>query len=279
MPVRVYRILRIWIFAFLGLAGTPQMTGQTDNATFSAPETTSLGNPASLSENTAALFGNPAGLTTNVAPAMTAHHVNYFLLNELTRSAVGGVFPTRSGIFGVVFHQYGIESFREQKIGLSYARKFSNVLSGGVQFNYFNVRAKEYGHAGQGGVEGGLTAKISSNWRMGLHFFSPVATGSSLRQDHPAFLKFGMAFGLNPKVDVLVEIEKDLPHPARLHFGSAYRPHKKLTVRVGLQTNPGIFHFGFGSVLWEYFELNASASYHPTLGLSPGLGLNYKFKQ
>jgi hypothetical protein len=87
---------------------------------------------------------------------------------------------------------------------------------------------------------------------------------------------------------VAVETEKDLRYKPLIRAGIEYAIIEQFIVRIGYSTLPStsgsqnfnissLYSFGMGLFL-KKFEIDISSSIHQTLGWSPQVSLQYKFK-
>ncbi len=219
------------------------------------------------------LFSNQAGLVGLKKLAIVAAAEQRFLMAELQSVAVGAALPTRSGAFGLMVQSFGFEEFRQQKIGLSYARKLWNALSIGAQFDYFQTRIPEYGSRGVLTFEAGLQANISKDILIGAHIFSPAQVELAEGENLPSILRLGIAWQVSEQLIVLSEVEKHLDVPLRWKSGLSYQPVKSVTLRAGYATEPSMLFFGVGFAFGNGLQADMAGSFHQNLGFSPSAGM------
>ena len=237
-----------------------------------------MGNPVSLSEGTDGIFGNQAGMTTSESLSAQINSGNSFLSNGLNHFGFGVLVPLKSDHFGVSISQYGIKEFKEQKFGIAYARNLAKNLNVGIQFDYFQIQTDEFGNKGILSFEGGLQSQIHKNWKIGVHFLSPVQTEITSSHKLPTVFRLGTAFIPSEKVQFLVEAEKDILHPLRINSGIEYKLNNVFTMRLGIRTKPTNFNFGIGGKISEKIAFDLALSYHQILGFSPIFSVVYNSK-
>lgn len=201
-----------------------------------------------------------------------------FVLADLDLMAVAVALPTRSGTFGLGVQNFGFEEFRQQKIGLTYARPLSKMLYLGGQINYFNTRIPEYGSNGSLTFDLGLQAEISDELVLGAFIGNPAQLEFAEGENLPTVMKFGASYLPSKKVNVGFELEKDVDFPLRVRAGLEYQAAEPLTVRTGFSSDPGTFHFGLGLRLANGLVVDTAMRYHQTLGLTPSVGLRFEGK-
>ena len=74
------------------------------------------------------------------------------------------------------------------------------------------------------------------------------------------------------------EIEKEEDRPLNINAGLQYRFLPQLLARAGVSTGTSTAWFGLGLMLHS-IRIDITTSYHPQLGISPGLLLLYQFNK
>ena len=254
------------VLLFLGEMAFGQMSTVT-------PLGAGMGHATVAMQSPVALFSNQAGLTSLTKLAVVAVAEQRFLLSELQSVAIGVALPTRSGSFGFMVQSFGYEEFRQQKIGLSYARKLWSALSVGAQFDYFQTRIPEYGSRGSLTFEAGMQADVSKSLRVGAHVFSPAQVELAEGEGLPTIFRLGIAWQVSDKLVVVSELEKDIEFPFRWKNGLSYQPVKSLYLRSGYASEPSMLYFGVGFAFGNGFQADMAGSFHQALGFSPSAGL------
>lgn len=248
------------------VAAFGQMPVVTPIGTGMAHATVGLNSPVSI-------FNNQAGLTGLTKIAIVAAAERRFMVSELQSVAVGAAFPTRSGTFGMTLQSFGFEEFRQQKVGVAYARKLWNSLSVGAQFDYFQTRIPEYGSQSTITFEAGVQASVSKTVVVGAHVFSPAQVEVVPGEDLPTIFRLGVAWKVSEKLSVCSEIEKHIDHTPRWKNGLSYQPIEQLFLRTGFANEPSMLFFGVGFGFGNGLQADMAGSFHQTLGFSPSAGL------
>ncbi|MFT4760773.1 MAG: long-subunit fatty acid transport protein [Paraglaciecola sp.] len=199
-----------------------------------------------------------------------------FLIADL--NSFSGIFalPTNSGTFGLAINYFGFSAYNEQKIGVAYARKFSEKVSVGAQIDYLNTSIEEYGNKGVVTFELGLQFELSKELRFGTHIYNPIRSSVNLEDNLPTIFKIGAAYTPADNLVVAAEIEQDLEYDSRFKMGIEYGFLEALDLRVGIQSNPTSLTFGLGLNIKENFFLDFASAYHQVLGFSPSIGIIYR---
>jgi hypothetical protein len=228
-------------------------------------------------------YNNQAGLAFLEAPELGVFFENRFLMQELNAQGLAFAMPFKKmgGTLGVNLYRFGYSNFNDNKLGVTFAKKFGKVFSAGIQLNlhYFQ----------QGGsYESILTATgelsmllfLAENWTLGAHVFNPTRTSMASfdREKIPTVFRLGTAYAFSNKVQATLEIEKDLVFDPTFRAGVEYKPGKKVSIRAGLNSNPISPAFGLGLNLGD-FVLDAASAWHQVLGFSPQASLSYTFNR
>jgi hypothetical protein len=225
-------------------------------------------------------YNNPAATAELTQMEVGAFYETRFLSKELQTQALAFALPIKKGVFSVGAFTYGYEQYRATRGGLGYALKLSDNFYLGAQANLNQLRFNSnYGSSLSATAEVGLLAKISEKWMLGL---SAMNIGSqkisSTEERFTSVLRAGFRFKVSEKVLILGEIEKQVIHPFSFKTGVEYLPIEHLFIRLGAQSGPASFSFGFGYKK-KQFAIDLSTNYHQILGWSPSFGLNYQFKK
>lgn len=240
-----------------------------------SPAGNGMGNATVAQQGIGSLFSNPAGLAYLEDLGAMAFAERRFLLSELQTVSAGLGLPTKSGSFGLVVQRFGFEGFRQQKAGLSYARRMGKGFSVGAQFDYFQVRIPDYGSRNSFTFEIGCQALIAKSLTIGAYAFSPAKVQLAEGDNLPTYFRLGLGYRISEKTLLMVELEKELESAYRLKGGFEYRAMEAVAIRAGFQSDPTIFHFGLGFDLGGKLSADMASSFHQTLGLTPSAGLRF----
>ncbi len=224
---------------------------------------------------------NQAGLAWMKEQSVGVYYQNKFSMKELNNVGLAYAHPLKKGTIALQWSNFGYSLYQENKVGLAYALQLSEKLSGGIQLDYLSTKLGGiYGSKSALAAEIGLQAKLTSNIRIGAHFYNPTRTKLNEYNGEaiPSIMRLGIDYRFSEKVLVIVETEKDIDHVAMLKSGIEYKANEKFYVRGGVATGPTLGSFGFGLNMKQY-KLDIAASYHQTLGFSPEISFIYEFKK
>lgn len=261
--MKIFLLISIFCYAI-------SATGQFNEIT---PIGAGIGHATVAMQSPVALFNNQAGLVGLKKWAFVAAVEQRFLLSELQSVAVGFAMPTHSGTFGLTAQNFGFEAFKQQKIGLSYAKKLWSKLAVGVQFDYFQTRIPEYGSRGILTFEVGLQANISKSLTVGAHVFSPAQVEFAEGENLSSIFSFGIAWQAADRLLVCTELAKNLYFLPNWKTGLSYQPVESISLRAGYNSEPSMLFFGVGFAFGNGLQADMAGSFHQTLGFSPTAGV------
>ena len=201
--------------------------------------------------------------------------------SKVLMNAVAVASPFKYGVISGTFTRLGFKNlYNESKYGLGYSRQFGKAISAGMQINYLNtfIGDNNYGSRGTVAVELGFIAEVIKNLRIGVHIYNPTRSKTAQYNNErvPTIIKMGLQYTFSDKVFTTVEVEKDIANKPILKIGAEYRIADEIYLRGGLSNNPSLNAAGFGIEL-NKFNLDFAAAFHPQMGVSPQIGLRYKF--
>jgi hypothetical protein len=222
--------------------------------------------------------GNQAALASVAKAGVGVYGERRFMLAENSAYALAAAFPTSLGNFGVQVNYAGFSDFNENKAGIAYARSLGK-LDIGVQFNYYGYRIPSYGNASAINFEAGLIMHFSDRFSGGIHVYNPVGgdLGKAGEEKLASAYKFGLGYDATENFYISTEIIKEESRDVSVTGGFQYHFKKMFHLRAGFVSDTGSGFAGAG-ISWKSMRLDISGSFHPQLGISPGILLMTNFK-
>jgi hypothetical protein len=219
--------------------------------------------------------GNQAALAKLKNSSVGVYGERRFMLANLSSYQLSFALPTSSGNFGLQANYFGSASYNQSQLGLAYARNLGKI-DVGAQFNYNQIKATGYGNAFAANFEAGAILHVSDQFQTGIHVYNPtrVSIGKNGEERLPLVYSFGLGYDASDKFFIGAEIEKVEDQAVNVNTGLQYSFDKKLFVRVGMSSLTSSFYLGVG-FLWNGLRIDAAASLHPYLGITPGILLVY----
>ena len=206
---------RLWLLLFLIYAHT-LLFAQNGTPIIAGARGAAMGNASVGFMDINSIFSNQAGLAYLSKPSTVLVGQRRFLNADINSYALGAAYPTNSGTFGLNIQYYGFEEFKEQKIGLAYARKLFDKFAIGAQIDYLTTRIAEYGSNASFTFELGVHSQIMKNFFLAAHVYSPIQVDINETDKLPNIFKLGASYLVSKKLNIHVEAEKDIDFAARL---------------------------------------------------------------
>lgn len=225
-------------------------------------------------------FGaNQAALSGISAVTAGVYGERRFLLQELGYYQAVLALPTPSGNFGFKGSYLGSGAHYEAQVGLAYGRKLGEKVAVGAQFNYHALQVRGYGGASAVSFEAGVLFRISPELHVGVHAANPTAArlGKSGEERLASLYSAGVGYVVSERFLLAGEVLKVEGAALDVHGGMQYNFDQRLFARCGFTSQTSSYYFGLG-ILLNTLRLDAAASVHPQLGITPGLSLIFNGK-
>jgi hypothetical protein len=225
------------------------------------------------------ITSNQAALAQIKNPSVGFYGEKRFLLAETNLYSAIIAVPTKEGNFAFQADYFGYKNYNESQLGIAYARSVGKKLDLGIKFNYYSFRIPGFESPSTVNFEIGVICRFTEKLNAGIHFYNPVGGRLSKTENDKlsSIYSFGMGYEASDNFLVSAEIVKQEGLPVNVNAGVQYNFAKQFFARFGIASQNGSPYGGAG-VSWKNFRLDISASYHPQLGLSPGLMLIMNLK-
>jgi hypothetical protein len=225
------------------------------------------------------ISSNQAALAQIKNPSAGFYGEKRFLLAETNLYSAIIAVPTKEGNFAFQADYFGYKNYNESQLGIAYARSVGKKLDLGIKFNYYSFRIPGFESPSTVNFEIGVICRFTEKLNAGIHFYNPVGGRLSKTENDKlsSIYSFGMGYEASDNFLVSAEIVKQEGLPVNVNAGVQYNFAKQFFARFGIASQNGSPYGGAG-VSWKNFRLDISASYHPQLGLSPGLMLIMNLK-
>lgn len=224
-----------------------------------------------------ALWTNPAGLAKaedKIAAGATVEQ--RFGLSELNTATIGATYGTGLGGFGLQLGSFGFDTYRENRVGISYGRKLTDKFSIGADFAGFATSTEGYASTFDLTFGLGMQLEIIPEFHVAARIFSPFRAERLPDEYLPQLLALGFSYHPSDKIIINVEAHQDTDHPLRIRAGIEYMPAEELSIRMGVATESSELSFGLGYQVIEGLDISAGAVWHEVLGVWPGIGVRYQ---
>jgi hypothetical protein len=241
----------------------------------------SMGNASVSSTDIWSIFNNPAGIANQTALSAGVNYENRYLMKELGLKSAALLVPSRFGVLGLSFKQFGYSLYNENKVGLAYARSFGDILRIGVQLDYLSTKiAETYDGAQLLTFEIGIQSTINDKISLGAYIFNPAGFSATQYSDDPAPIvaRLGLTYNFTTSFSGIAEVEKNFETRASVRLGLEYLIQEKFSVRTGISTYPAQYTLGAGMQL-RHFQFHIAGSMHQTLGVSTQAGIIFQLEK
>tara|TARA_B110000037_G_scaffold132781_1_gene150696 strand:+ start:929 stop:1768 length:840 start_codon:yes stop_codon:yes gene_type:complete len=236
-----------------------------------------MGGTNAAAQNVFSAHNNPAGMGFVKKISFGLYTDLPYLVKGVNNFNLSSVIPVQKvGAFGVDINYKGFSAYNETSAGISYARQFADIVSVGIKFDYLRLAIADNGSKNLFAFGVGLQYQPFKVFRIGASVYNPISMKLDAAYNEKVATTFtiGLAYLPSNKLSILVDAEKELDENIRLKAGIEYNPLKPLFLRIGAATNPTLITFGLGTE-FKNFKLDASASWHLALGITPQISLVY----
>ena len=222
---------------------------------------------------------NQAALARINVPAFGVYGEKRFLLDATNMYSAIAALPTSKGNFACQADYFGYKNYNESQLGIAYARGLGTKLDLGIKFNYYSFRIPGFQNASAVNFEIGAIAHLTEKLNAGIHFYNPVGGNLSKTDNEKlgSVYRIGIGYEASENFLISTEIVKQEDMPVNVNAGVQYNFAQQFFARTGIASENESPYAGAG-ISWNNLRLDISVSYHPQLGLSPGLMLIVNFK-
>jgi hypothetical protein len=269
-------ICTIILFVGIGFKVNAQFALQLSNA-----KQGGMGNTKLFSEDAFGSIYNPAAFNTNDKFAVGLSVSPSPLISGLNLLQAGSQFQFKNNFVGLGIISSGSQLYREQVIGLNYARNFTTWTIGG-RLNILSVNQNDavYGNTSK------ITASIGTNVRLNkylmaaayINHLNQAALDKNKLEKVATTFSVGFQYQFSQNLKTVVEGEKNFIHPFNLKAGVAYNFQKLFFIRAGFQTYPVRPTIGLGFKT-NGFQADYSYQNQSILGGVHAIGISYQLER
>ena len=222
---------------------------------------------------------NPAALGWIQSAGIGIFTEQKFLLEALKFYSMAAAIPLANGGIGINARYNTAGAYKESQFGLAYGKSLGTVAIG-AQFNYSSIQIAGYGKVAAFHFDVGTLWQLSEKLFSGFRISNPA--GARFGGNNEEKLAFSCSFGLGYEVSKAVfintEIIKEEDRSPTILLSLYYSLDDKFFLRAGIATATTTPWLGAG-LAWKKMRLDITSSYHPQLGISPGISLIFSGKQ
>ncbi len=231
------------------------------------------------SKNIQSSFANQAGLSEIRGFSAAGYAEQTFLLPDFYNVGLAVALPAGDfSAMGINFNSYGIEEFRQNRIGLAYGMKMGPDFSLGAQIDWYQMSIDNYGQANQLSFRLGFIYDLFSDFSVGIHIANPLGLEIHENSPLPSVFNIDLEWRISDQLVVGGGLVKDIDYDIGFKAAIHYHIHPSVTVILGTITEPSSVSFGVLFNLSEW-QIQSAAAYHQPLGFSPSAGFSYQKNQ
>ncbi len=222
---------------------------------------------------------NSASLAELNQAAACVYGERRFSLADLNLYTASVGLPTKSGSFAVHASYFGFDLSNQSQFALAYGRKITSKLDIGAAFYYQRLnQAGIYGSASALTGSVSLLLHLTDRIHAGINAYNPIRAAYDKEKTERLASQYtmGIGFDASDKLYLSAELVKEEGQNLNVNAGLQYQFVKQFFIRAGIATQTTNYFLGLGFRLKD-FRIDISSSYHPQLGLSPGLMLLFNF--
>jgi hypothetical protein len=224
-------------------------------------------------------YYNVANLAQLEKSGLGATFLNQFSMSEYSSAYVTGVYKQNTTAVGLTVSSQFNQIVRENRAQASYSKQINDQLYGGVSVNIHQLGVPNSAYQPNLFLTFnlGLTYYITQKFQVGFSTFNPNRTAlqENFGERTRAQTRAGFALQLDKNLTWYTDFIVESEIPLNACSGLELR-QKDFVFRGGFSTLNRQLSFGFGFEKQSVI-LDAGFMYHPVLGFSPALTLQYAF--
>jgi opacity protein-like surface antigen len=237
-----------------------------------------MGNTKLFSEDAFASVYNPSAYNTNdqfnfglsVSPSP--------LVSGLNLLQASSQFQFKNNFIGLGLISSGSKLYKEQIIGLNYARNFTTWIIGG-RLNFLSINQSDatYGNTSKITASIGTNVRVKKNLMVAayINHLNQATIDKDKREKVATSFGAGFQYQFSQNVKTVVEGEKNFINPFNLKAGVEYNFQKLFFIRAGFQTYPIRPTIGLGFKT-SGFQADYSYQNQSVLGGIHAIGISYQ---
>ncbi len=201
-------------------------------------------------------------------------------ISEIKDAGVSILQHLGTGVMGVVFQSYGNTEFSRQRLKLGYALPLSDKFRVSSSIGYSSTRISNgYGKAHTLWTNIGATYDVRADWKWAAVIDFPVNALKNA-EEQPATLRIATTYSFGEQVFLSAQVISSTNAESAVSYslGLEYFPIEVFVFRLGMNTHWQTWSMGVGTHLKNY-SLDASATVHPQLGITPQISLTYEMEK
>jgi hypothetical protein len=226
-------------------------------------------------------MSNPAALAFLFKKKWVSATVStpYFLENW-KKATISATIPAgNTGQFSTTLARSGTSDFFQNNLRLAYGRLLAAKLSVGAVADFSSISVPDYGKTSSISVGFGILWNPKPPYFFGFTIQNPTATGWKTGESRSPNIRSGASWQVNPQVQFLAEMEKDLRNKAVAKLALEYQILGKIILRSGVRNAPFRWAFGGGFRLPKNILIDFATDWNPNLGITPAVSVSWEIQK
>jgi hypothetical protein len=219
---------------------------------------------------------NQATLSSVSSAAVGIYSEKRFMLKDLNLFMVAAVLPHSSGGIGLLLSYAGNNFYNETTVAFSFGKKLSELLSLGIQFNYYHNRVTGEKASRAVNVDAGVVFHFTETFQTGFHVKNLVNVIGTKGLPEVYAVKLG--YDVSEKLFLTAGMEKQQNLPSNITVAIHYALVSLIYLQCGLTTVADDFFIGIGFQKNKE-KLEIKAGYQSQLGFTPSLSLIFPLQK
>ena len=203
-----------------------------------------------------------------------------YLAEGMGYAMLGGIAKVGFGALTASMVHFGNSDYNEQMLSLAYGIPLGKSVALGVMLHYLHSGTSDpyYDPINAATFSLSVYARPSEDFGLGFKTFNPQSAffDGNGNPHLPALMSVGVSYFLAEDLLAVAEVEKNMYQKATLRIGLEYSLQNMFLFRLGINTAPVIYSFGFGMRL-SSFGFDVAGQIHNVLGFTPQLSMFYCF--
>lgn len=236
-----------------------------------------MGNSNSTFTDESSIFNNVGGISGVNNGMVFFGYDKYTGVEGFDRIAVAAIHPLSFGNIGASLYSFGDNLYSESTASLAYGNKIGFVRLG-AKINYYQLRIDEFGTASAFYIDFGGVVELIPKLTFGAYIsnFTLAKLNNAEMNELPVLMKLGFSYKPIEKINLNLDIYKDIEYDPVIRAGLEYILVKKFFLRTGVNSNPFRSYFGIGLLL-KRFQFDYALSNHDFLGLSHQVNISFRY--
>ncbi|MBC7948708.1 MAG: hypothetical protein H7Y42_12545 [Chitinophagaceae bacterium] len=228
-----------------------------------------------VSGDVMSLTSNQARLSGIKEPALGIYGERRFFQSDLSHYLVMAAWITAVGNFSLGLSTAGTGAYRETKFSVGAARRLGARLDVGIGFRYNTLGIASYGSASAITATVACILYLSETLQVGFQVVNAGGGRYGSLERLGSIYSGGFGYDVSEKFYFGGEVIKEEGKNVCLQAGCHYQVISRLFVRAGIATGSSSVWMGVGIHVLTG-RVDVTAAWHPLLGVTPGLGFNFR---